>query len=104
MLARALRKAVHKQPEQHAVQRICVRAAEALPSRARTQTPHPGASVKPRNAIRHALFHEDFVAPESGRRAGIACDVRAKTKMPPAVPEAREKSDAMKAKRPDLVQ
>ncbi len=80
MLARALRKAVHKQPEQHAVQCICVRAAEALPSRARTQTPHPGASVKPRNAIRHALFHENFVALESGRGDGIACDARARNK------------------------
>jgi len=104
LLARALGKAVHEQPKQHAVQCICVRSAEALSTRARPQTPHPGVSVKPRNAIRHALFHENFVALESGRRDGIACDARAKTKMPPAVPEAREKSDAMKAKRPDLVQ
>jgi hypothetical protein len=48
---------VHEQPEQGSAQRIHVRAAERMPLRTRPQTPHPSVAVKPRNAIRHALFH-----------------------------------------------
>jgi hypothetical protein len=48
---------MHEQPEQRALQRIRVRAAKPLALRARPLTPHPSVSVKPRNAIRHALFH-----------------------------------------------
>ncbi len=51
---------MHPQPEQCALQRIHVRAAERMPLRARPQTPHPSVSVKPGNAIRHALFHCDW--------------------------------------------
>jgi len=57
---------MHEQPEQRAVQRIRVRAAESQASRAGPQTPHPSVSVKPGNAIRHALFHCDW----SGERRG----------------------------------
>jgi len=51
---------MQEQPENRAAQCINVRAAESQASRARPQTPHPSVSVKPGNAIRHALFHCDW--------------------------------------------
>jgi hypothetical protein len=55
---RPLDETVHEQAERRALQRIGVRTAEPLPSRTRPATPHPNVSVKSRNAIRHALFHD----------------------------------------------
>jgi hypothetical protein len=52
-----LKEAVHKQTKRRAVQPIGVHPAEQVPSRTRPATPHPGVSVKSRNAIGHALFH-----------------------------------------------
>jgi hypothetical protein len=64
----ALKEILHEQSEHHAVQSIRVRVAEALPLRARSQTPHPTVSMNSRNAICDALFHDDFVAGAARRQ------------------------------------
>src|SRR5260370_12599909 len=49
---------MHEQTKRRPAQRIGVRPAEQMPSRTRPATPNPSVSVKSRNAIGHALFHE----------------------------------------------
>jgi hypothetical protein len=51
------RKGVYPQAEQRALKGVGVRAAKSFSARGRAATPHPGVSVKRRNAICQAPFH-----------------------------------------------